>query len=341
MTCTRVLHALSQPNTAGLTVDLAKHLTQRQPFYQLLSMAPLDPKHCLHQSADCPQNGSLHSSRLSSASSSSPTSSTSPSGLRSCLRRYGGGMSKKRVVFADTKGLALTDVRLFVPEPSSPTSALMTRAKPQLCISSRLQNHRLHLGFTQPTLDFQEFLSRLREKHVQLESCCVSENSFSGTVYTSNTSTESAAHVRVTFDSWRSHHDIPCVFLQQQHCGSLDVNVFAFDVSLPPNVDPKERIEFCVTLRPIIGSMVYFDDNRGLNYRLHMEKDGPNATHSSGSRYYSTLSKYRPPCWPSNFITKVRSSPSDWPYVQRSSTNNGSTECKTAVLTKSSKQISS
>lgn len=339
MTCTRVLHALSQPNTAGLTVDLAKHLTQRQPFYQLLSMAPLNPTHCLHESADCPQSGSLPSSHLSSASSSSLTASTLPSGLRSCLRRYGGGLSKKRVVFADTKGLALTDVRLFVPEPSSPTSTLMARAKPQLCTSSRLQHHRPHLVFPQPTLDFKEFLSR--ERHIQLGSCCVSENSFSGTVYTSNSSAESAVHVRVTFDSWRSHHDIPCMFLQQQRCGVLDVNVFTFDVSLPPNVDPKERIEFCVLLRPTIGSMVYFDDNRGLNYRLHMEKDGPNTTHSSGSRYYATLSKYRPPFCPPNFITKVPSSISDWSYVQRSPTNNGNTECKTSVLTKLAKQISS
>lgn len=321
MTCTRVLHALSQPKTAGLSVDLAMGLTQRQPLYQLLAMSHLNPTQHLCQSADYPQQGSLPSSHLSSTSSSSHASSQVPSGLRSCLRRCSGGMSKKRVVFADTKGLALTAVRFFDPELSSPNSPLLTRAKPQLCISSRLQHHRLQLGFHQPTLDFKDFITRSRDMHVQLESCSVSENSFSGKVYTSHCGTEGAAHVRVTFDTWRSHHDIPCMFLQQQRCGTSDLDVFTFDINLPQNVDPKERMEFCVSFRPSVGSVVYWDDNKGQNYRLYIENDASHATQGSGSRYYSSLSKYRPSCFASNLVTKIHGATSNWQQVQRSLIN--------------------
>ncbi|CAN9505003.1 unnamed protein product [Ophioblennius macclurei] len=318
MTCTRVLHALSQPKTAGLSVDLAKGLTQRQPLYQLLAMSPL--------------NATQRSSHFLSSSSSPPhASSQMPSGLRSCLRRCSGGMSKKRVVFADSKGLALTAVRVFIPELSSCSSPLVTRAaKPPPYVSSRLQQqqHRLLLGFPPPTLDLKDFLTRPREMHVQLESCGVSENSFGGKVFASHCGSESAVHVRVTFDSWRSQHDIPCMFLQQQRCGASDVDVFTFDINVPPNIDPKERIEFCVSFRPAVGAMLYWDDNRGQNYRLYVEHETPHVTPGSVNRYYSNLSKYRPPCWPSSFVTKVHQGPaSDWLHVQRALT-------KTSVLTK-------
>uniref|UniRef100_A0A672J5P5 CBM21 domain-containing protein n=1 Tax=Salarias fasciatus TaxID=181472 RepID=A0A672J5P5_SALFA len=190
-----------------------------------------------------------------------------------CLRRYSSGVSKKRVVFADTKGLALTAVRFFDSELSPPKSPLLARAKPQLCISSRLQHHKLQLGFPQPKLDLKDLLTRPRDTHVQLESCSVSENSFSGKVYASHCGTEGAVHVRVTFDTWRSHHDVPCKFLQQQRCGTSDMDVFTFDINLPQNVDPKERTEFCVSFRPSVGSVLYWDDNRGQNYRLYIESD--------------------------------------------------------------------
>lgn len=203
------------------------------------------------------------------------------------------------MVFADTVGLALTAVRLFIPEPSSPVSTLVmkpsvAKLQGQQQTSNKLQRYKLRLGFPQPALDFKAFLERLREMHVQLESCSISEHSLSGKVRVSHVSTDKAVHVRVTFDSWRSHHDIPCTFLQQQRYGGSDMDVFAFDLSLPRNLDPQERVEFCVSFRPGLGATQHWDNNRGQNYRVCMEKDASNSYQGDAYRCQPTLSQHRP-----------------------------------------------
>ncbi|XP_071322612.1 protein phosphatase 1 regulatory subunit 3C-B [Trachinotus anak] len=341
MNCTRVLHAFgSHPQAAVMPVDLAMclSLSQRQPLYQLLSMSPLKPAKCHCQPTDSLPRNSFHSLHQSSSSSSSllPFSPV-PSEPRSCFRRDSGSVNKKRVVFADAKGLALTAVRLFIPEPSSTTPALLMKPLPaklqgQQSTSNNLQRYKFRLGFPQPTLDFQAFLARLRETRVQLESCNISEHSLSGKVCVSHVSIEKAVHIRVTFNSWRSHHDIPCTFLQQQCCGGSDMGVFAFDLSLPQNIDPKERIEFCVSFRAGPGTAAHWDDNRGQNYRVCMEKDPSNAIQSEANRYYPALSKHRPPSWPSHVSFNMQNS-ADLQYLQRSLSSRVRAECKTLCST--------
>ncbi|XP_070845467.1 protein phosphatase 1 regulatory subunit 3C-B [Chaetodon trifascialis] len=344
MNCTRVLHAFgSHPQPAAMPVDLAMclSLSRRQPLYQLLSMSPLKPTqhHC--QPADCPPRTSLrysHSFSSPHPSSSSLPSSTVPPGPRSCFRRDSAGLNKKRVVFADAKGLALTAVRLFIPEPSSPASTLVMKPTPtelqgQQSSSNKPQRYKLKLGFPQPTLDFKGFLARLRETRIQLESCNISENSLIGKVCVSHVSAEKAVHIRVTFDSWRSHHDIPCTFLQQQRCRGSDLDVFAFDLSLPKNIDPKERVEFCVYFRPGPGTTPHWDDNRGQNYRVCMEKDGANANQSDAHRCYPTLLHHQPPSWPSHVSLSTQNSAA-LQYVQRSLSSRVRAEWNTLCSTK-------
>lgn len=342
MNCTRVLHAFSHPQPAVTPVDLAMclSLSQRQPLYQLLSMSPLKPTQCHCQPNDRPARTSPHSSHHFSSSSSSSSSASSspassppssltysqvPSELRSCFRRDGGGVNKKRVVFADAKGLALTAVRLFTPEPSSPNSTLVRRPAPaklegQQSTLNKPPRPKLRLGFPQPTLDLKAFLARLRQMNVQLESCSISEHSLSGKVCVSHDSIERAVHIRVTFDSWRSHRDIPCTFLQQQRYGGSDMDVFAFDLRLPQNIDPTERIEFCLSFRPGPGSTVHWDDNRGQNYRVRMEKDASSANQGNTNRCYATLSPHRPPSRSSNMSTSKQNR-ADLLYLQRNLLN--------------------
>ncbi|XP_040914861.1 protein phosphatase 1 regulatory subunit 3C [Toxotes jaculatrix] len=317
-----VLHAFgSHPQPAVMPVDLAMYLSlsQRQPLYQLLSMSPLKPTQRYCQPTNClPRTGRQSPHHSSSSLPSSPVPLECP---RSCFHRDSSSVHKKRVVFADTKGLALTAVRLFIPEPSSPPSTLVMKPSPailqgQQSTSNKLQRYKFRLGFPQPMLDLKAFLARLREMHVQLESCSISEHSLSGKVCVSHVSNEKAVHIRVTFDSWRSHHDIPCTFLQQQHCGGFDMGVFAFDLSLPQNIDPKEHIEFCVSYRPGPGAAPHWDDNRGQNYRVCMEKDGSDANQSNTNRYYPTLSKHRSPSWPSHVSLSMQDS-ADLHYLQR------------------------
>ncbi|KAM9841591.1 protein phosphatase 1 regulatory subunit 3C-B isoform 1-T3 [Aulostomus maculatus] len=302
MTCTRVLHAFgSHSQPAVMPVDLAMclSLSQRQPIYQLLSKSSVKPALRRYQPADCLLRTSFYSSRQSS--SSSRLSSPAPSEPRSCFRRDSGGLNKKRVVFADSMGLALTAVRLFTPDTSSPKSTLLTEPSPFMLQgpqppSNKPQRYKLRLGFSPPTLDLKAFLARLGEMRVQLESCIVSERSLSGKVCVSHVSMEKAVNIRVTFDSWRSHHDIPCVFLLQHRCGASDMDIFSFDISLPQNLDPKEGIQFCVSYRPGPSATPHWDNNRGQNYRVHMEKDGLKPNRYSPA----ALPKHKPASWPSH-----------------------------------------
>ncbi|XP_037121953.1 protein phosphatase 1 regulatory subunit 3C-B [Syngnathus acus] len=257
MNCTRVLPTFgSHPQPTGMPVDLAMclSLSQRRRLYQLLSMKPT-----LRYN---PPTGSLLRTSFHSSNqpSSSQSSSPSPSDLQSCLLRKAGKPGKKRVVFADSKGLALTAVHLFMPDTEPPDPTM-------------IQNHKYRLGFPQPSLDSKAFLARLRETNIQLESCNVSECSLSGKVHVCHGNSDKAVHLRLTFDSWQHHFDIPCKFLQQQRCLGFDVDVFTFDLSLPQNLDLIEGIEFCVSFRPGCGTSMHWDNNRGKNYKVYLEKD--------------------------------------------------------------------
>lgn len=325
MSCTRVLNAFGHPQSSVTPVDLAKCLSlgQHQPFYQLLSISPLKPAESCSLPSDCYRRASLHSAQLSSSFSSLPLSRV-PSKLRSCFRRTSRGPGKKRVVFADTRGLALTAVHLFTPEPPSFPSAPPTGNSPaqpegQQAAMQKMLCHKLQLGFPHPTQDFRSFLAGLRERSVQLASCSVSEHTLSGKVCVSHISSKKTVHVRVTFDSWRSHRDFPCMFLQHQSCSGLDVDVFSFDIRLPPNIDPKERTEFCISFRPGPGSAPYWDDNKGQNYRVRMEKGGSSGSQANTSHCYNTLSKVQSPVWP--HVSALVQNSADLQYLQRCLSN--------------------
>lgn len=311
------------------SVDFAAclSLSRRQPLYQLLS--PLKSKQGqLQPTKSLPRPG-LRSSHYSLFSPYSSFSSApkAPSRPRSCFRRSGACLNKKRVVFADTKGLALTAVRLFIPEPSSPDSTLVMKAMPtkqqgqqstaNTTQQQQQQRYKLSLGFPQPMLDLKAFLARLREMCVQLQSCNISEQSLTGKVSVSHVSVEKTVNIKMTFDSWRSHHDIPCAFLQKSPFGGTDIDVFTFDLCLPKNIDPKERVEFCVCFSPVPGATPHMDDNKGQNYRVCMDKDGPNATQSDASRFYPSLSNQRPPSWPSPASVNKHNS-AEMSYFERS-----------------------
>ncbi|KAF7650486.1 hypothetical protein LDENG_00125330 [Lucifuga dentata] len=317
MNCTKVRHAFDgHPQPSVLPVDLAMclSLSQRRPLYQLLSMSPLKPTKHFCSSIECPPRTSLsssHHSSLSSSSSSSPPSSPSPSERQSCFRKDGGGPNKKRVVFADSKGLALAAVRLFIPEPSFPTSTLENlpdKLQGQKLTSVKPQSYKLRLGFPQPSLDFKAFLARLQEMCVQLESCNITDCSLSGKVRVCHSSFEKAVHIRLTFDSWRSCHNIPCTYLQKQNYRGSDIDVFAFGITLPKNLDPKAQIEFCVSFRPGPGATTLWDNNKGQNYRVCMEKDGSNSDQEIAFHSYHAYSKHWPVSWPSHVPLSVKNS---------------------------------
>ncbi|CAL1569790.1 unnamed protein product [Knipowitschia caucasica] len=269
---TRMLRA---PSTLMMpSVDLAACLSLRQPLHP-----PTRGTTAQRLSPVANTSYAFHPLLYHPSRSPSPTNAC-PSAPRSCLRREHGGL-RKRVSFADAKGMALTAVRLFIPDTTSsvgqhynimPSSVLRRfQAKQETGVSAKSPAYKLRLAFTQPSLDYNVFVSRQKETGLQLESCNVSESCVSGRVRVSPVEMEQNVHVRISFDSWRSHHDIPCAFLQTQRLGGQETDIYAFELSLPMNLDRIHGIEFCVTLGT--DDVLLWDNNRGKNYRIHVEKD--------------------------------------------------------------------
>eukprot|EP00063_Salmo_salar_P012694 XP_013987529.1 PREDICTED: protein phosphatase 1 regulatory subunit 3C-B-like [Salmo salar] len=328
MNCTQVLHVFgghSIPQQSAMPVDLAMRLrlclSQSLPLCHLQGVSPLKVLRPHLHTRDY-RSPSLHTAALhSSSSSSSSSSSPERSKTKSCVRRSSASPKKKRVVFADTKGLSLTEVRLYIPDnffstaqraDSSTSSSPVRQGLLPGPAGGKQQLWRLSLAFPQPMADFKTFQARLQEVLVQLESCSVTERSLSGTVRVCNVSFEKAVYVRVTFDSWRSYQDIPCSYLQQRY-GGAETDVFAFDVPLPQNLDPSERLEFCVLFRPGSGTILRWDNNGGQNYCVCVEPEGAGYSKAPVQRRITTpRSLQRPPSWPRSGRTSLKSPPLPW-----------------------------
>ncbi|TRY83076.1 hypothetical protein DNTS_000652 [Danionella cerebrum] len=243
-----------------MPVELAMHAQISSPFSQLLGTSsslrasPPTQEYLLRLSPPSP------SSSLSSSSSGSSLSSYCP----------GTGMlrKKKRVTFADAKGFSLTSMRFFTIDPSEAenedTGQTEERGRSRAVQqSTRL---RVRLGFPQPVGD----RGSLKETLVQLESCSVTERAIWGSVRVSNIKMDKSVFVRVTFDSWRSHKDIPCSFLREPQATS-ETEMYVFKVFLPTDLDPNERLEFFVGFRFVNSKLLFLDDNKGKNYSIHVD----------------------------------------------------------------------
>ncbi|XP_028851882.1 protein phosphatase 1 regulatory subunit 3C-B-like [Denticeps clupeoides] len=181
-----------------------------------------------------------------------------------------GNRKKRRVIFADSKGLPLTAVRFFSKKDldvsESPTCLKMIKvlATESRCTPCRPQ---LAVDFQQPSANYQAFRSRLQASSVLLESCSITSRSLQGTVRVLNLSFQKAVHVRITFDSWHSHRDVPCHYLHQCY-GGFDTDLFEFDILLPEQLCSKERVEFCVSYLASGHQTPLWDNNNGQNYRV-------------------------------------------------------------------------
>ncbi|KAL0965695.1 hypothetical protein UPYG_G00284550 [Umbra pygmaea] len=175
--------------------------------------------------------------------------------LRPCLKPYlmfqpsdppqqtepdeGNDRSKRRVSFADNRGLALTKL----PD----------------------KEDRLVLDFTQPSSDYLLFRQRLETELVCLEHCMLKEKALAGTVKVKNLSFEKSVKVRVTFDSWKSYTDHECQYVKDTYTGS-DRDTFSFEFSLPAELKPHKPVEFAICYE--VHGKTYWDSNQGQNYRI-------------------------------------------------------------------------
>ncbi|XP_028825472.1 protein phosphatase 1 regulatory subunit 3C-B [Denticeps clupeoides] len=185
---------------------------------------------------------------------------------------------KKRVVFADSKGMSLTAIHVFKEFEEDPILDLQFEFSDLegAIIGLKVEKEKsLVLDFCQPAADYLDFRNRLKKNQVCLENCLLQEKSLSGTIKVSNVSFEKSVFVRITFDSWKSYTDVPCVYMNNVY-GCLDVDTFSFAVDLPAVVPPDERVEFCVCYKT--PELTFWDNNDETNYRLVHSECEPDQT---------------------------------------------------------------
>lgn len=199
--------------------------------------------------------------------------------LKSCLNikqesksqnewKHSHDQAKKRVVFADSKGLALTAIHVFSDLPEEPTWDLQFDLLDLNDISSGLKLHEeknLILYFPQPSTDYLSFRNHFQKNFVCLENCSLQERTVTGTVKVKNMSFEKKVQIRITFDTWKSYTDVDCVYMKNVYGGS-DSDTFSFAIDLPSVIPTEEKIEFCISYHT--NGQVFWDNNEGQNYRI-------------------------------------------------------------------------
>lgn len=171
---------------------------------------------------------------------------------------------KKQVSFADHRGMALTRVKVF-SEFEDPIDIPLNIQELLRSALSLSEEDTLILDFAQPSSDYLLFRQRLERNYVSLEHCTLKERALTGTVKVKNLAFEKSVKLRVTYDTWKSHIDVPCQYMKDTYC-SEDRDTFAFEVSLPSNIRLHERIEFAVLYE--VDKVQHWDSNEGQNYKI-------------------------------------------------------------------------
>ncbi|KAG8435236.1 hypothetical protein GDO86_013258 [Hymenochirus boettgeri] len=188
--------------------------------------------------------------------------------------------SKKKVAFADSRGLSLTTVHVFSQLKDDSAIDLQFDLIDLEDITASLKLHEeknLILGFSQPSADYLQFRSRLQKNLICLENCSIQERSIAGTIKVKNMSYKKSVKVRITFNTWKSFVDVDCVYMNNVY-GSSDTDTFSFFIDIPPNIPCHEKIEFCLSYES--EGQIFWDNNDGQNYsvfRAEWKSDGVQA----------------------------------------------------------------
>lgn len=222
--------------------------------------------------------------RPEDASSSSEDDPTSPTRL------------KKKVVFADDKGMSLTHVR-FMTEPSNVpplwSFRFLAEVTQGITAEAEAQSEPWEITFPQPASDYVDFRKRLEEDKVSLENVIVKEGDevIIGTVKVSNLGFHKEVFVRVSSDNWKRFEDAFCNFVQNLGTGNgayALYDTFSFKIPLPPR---GKIVEFCVCFRCNDGE--FWDNNKGKNYVLVKKTPNMHKSFSMNDMYKKELEKVK------------------------------------------------
>lgn len=192
--------------------------------------------------------------------------------VRSCLmeRHHGADNGKKRVWFADDKGLALTHVKIMSEPSNCPPkwtdeflAQVVKGVKPNP--TSEIQ---WVVQFLQPASDYMAFRDKVQKNCVSLENVIVREgdDTINGTIKVKNIAFDKEVFLRVTFDKWKTSKDIPASFSPSGVQSSSQFDTFSFTLCVPSSAAKFGAIEFCVCFK--CNGTEYWDNNEGENYKL-------------------------------------------------------------------------
>lgn len=179
--------------------------------------------------------------------------------------------SKKRVCFADDKGLALTHVKIM-SEPSNCPPRFTDEFLAQVTKGVKpnpTSDIQWVPQFAQPASDYLQFRDTLQQNCVSLENVIVKEgdDNITGTIKVKNIAFDKEVYVRVTFDKWSTSQDIPATFVPSGvETIASQYDTFSFSICVPPSALKYEMVEFCVCFK--CSGTEHWDNNNGSNYKL-------------------------------------------------------------------------
>ncbi|KAF7282578.1 hypothetical protein GWI33_002300 [Rhynchophorus ferrugineus] len=192
-----------------------------------------------------------------SFSSSSDEDPTSPTKL------------KKKVVFADDKGMSLTHVRVMTEPSNVPplwSMRFLAEVTQGVTAEPEVRKEPWEVTFPQPASDYVTFRKKLDTMMVSLENVIVKEadEQVVGTVKVKNLAFHKEVFVRMSIDEWKTHEDAFCNFVPNNLPGTgtyVVFDTFSFKINLPPK---SRRVEFCVCFK--CEGLEYWDSNDSANY---------------------------------------------------------------------------
>lgn len=188
---------------------------------------------------------------------------------------------KKQVVFADARGLALTDIMVYKDEdPLQFSLSDLEGVLATVNLAANPDSDDFVLDFTPPSEDYLDLRQRLKAQQVTLENCSIQEGSLTGTIKVQNISFEKSVSLRITFDQWSSHEDFPCQYLNNVY-GCRDTDTFSFSIPLPDAPTETSRVEFCICYQA--QDQTFWDNNHGANYGLVPAECEPHSRKSKAS----------------------------------------------------------
>ncbi|XP_037628811.1 protein phosphatase 1 regulatory subunit 3A isoform X2 [Sebastes umbrosus] len=172
----------------------------------------------------------------------------------------------KRVLFADTTGGDLVDVKEFVAFDSDDEEerARWEEEEAKYRKPAREPTYHVQPEFNAPCSN--ALLQKVQSNKVEVEQMCQAENeplAFTGLIRVQNISFHKAVYIRSTMDSWVTYFDHPAEYVQGSHDGATDQ--FSFKLSFaPPYITHGSRIEFVVRYETSDGD--YWANNSHMNY---------------------------------------------------------------------------